>query len=63
MPPLVWILLALGVALALTVKLTERLGRPLEPGEQARLSRILMLLVFVLLVARLLQHGLSGQFG
>lgn len=53
MPAIVWILLILAVALTLTVMLTQRFGRPLEPGQQRRLGSILIILVFVLLVARL----------
>lgn len=54
MPAIVWILIILAVALALVVALTQRYGRRLEPEEQRRLGGILMVLVFVMLVARLL---------
>lgn len=54
MPALVWILLILGVALTAVVMLAQRFGRPLSAAEQSRLGRILMVLVFVLLLARLI---------
>ena len=54
MPTIVWILLILAVALTLTVMLTQRFGRPMEPAQQRRLGGVLIVLVFILLVARLL---------
>ena len=54
MPTIFWILLVLAGALAVTVMLTQRFGRPLQPAEQGRLGRWLVGLVLALLVARLL---------
>lgn len=53
MPAIVWILLVLAIALSLVVVLTQRYGRPMGGEQQQRLGKILMVLVFVLLVARL----------
>lgn len=54
MPVIVWILLVLAGALTLMVLLTQRFGRPLAAAEQNRLSRWLIGLILLLLVARLL---------
>lgn len=52
------LLIILGVlflALFLVVTLAERFGKPMEPEQMGRLSRILMILVFILIVAQLLR--------
>ena len=53
-------LLVLFVALAVVVKLTEKHGTRLEPEQQAKLWRILVVLVFASLIIRLIQYVISG---
>ena len=60
MGTLLLILLVLFVALALVVKMTEKHGKPMEPGQWAKLSKILMALVFASIVISLIQHAMHG---
>lgn len=56
MATLLIILLCLFASLALVVKLTEKHGKPLEPEQQAKLSRIFIVLLAVLLVAQAVRY-------
>jgi len=47
------------VGMAIIVTLTEKFGKPLEPGEQQKYSKIIVTLVGVLLVVAALKHFLS----
>ena len=60
MANLLLILGALFVTLFIVVKVVEKHAKPM-PGEQmAKLSRLAMILIMVLLVGRLLQQWLGG---
>ena len=50
------ILAVLFVCLFLVVTLAERFGKPMDPEKQVKLSRIAMILIGVMLVARLLKE-------
>ncbi|WP_330925505.1 hypothetical protein [Candidatus Sororendozoicomonas aggregata] len=50
------ILLGLLVALVLVVSLTERFGKPMDAQKQSRLSKVAMVLVFVLLIAQVILY-------
>ena len=52
MESLLIILVCLFAALFVVVKLTEKHGKPLEPEQQSKLSRIFIVLLVVLIVAR-----------
>jgi len=54
------ILLMLFAVLAVVVKVTERYAKPIAPEQQGTLSRIIIVLVFVMLVARLIQFLLES---
>lgn len=60
MENLLLILLCLFAALAVVVFVAEKYAKPMEPEQQAKLSRIFIILVFVLLTARLVQYLLEG---
>jgi hypothetical protein len=49
----------LFAGLALVVFVAERYANPMEKQQQAKLSRILVVLIFVLLLGRVLQHYLG----
>jgi hypothetical protein len=51
--------MCLFVGLGLVVFVAERYAKPLEKQQQAKLSRILVVLIFVLLLGRVLQHYLG----
>ncbi len=53
------ILLVLFAALAIVVKVAERYGKPLEPAQQARLWRVLVVLIVAGLIMRLIQQLLE----
>ncbi len=53
---LLTILLVLFVSLLILVTLAERFGKPMDPEKQAKLSKIALILIGVLLVARLLKE-------
>jgi hypothetical protein len=55
---LLFILICLFVALWLVIKVAERYAKPLQPEQQAKLSRVLVILIFLLLLGRVLQHYL-----
>ena len=50
MTSLFLILLCLFVTLAVVVKIAERYGKPMEPEESQKLSKIIMILVGILLL-------------
>ena len=60
MENLLFILICLFAALFLVVKLTEKFGKPMEPGEQRNLSRWAMILLAVLLIGSLLRTMFMG---
>lgn len=60
MATLLTILLVLFVALAVLVKLTEKHGKTMEPEQQSKLWRVLVVLIFVGLIIRLIQYALGG---
>lgn len=60
MGTLLTILVVLFVALAIVVKVTEKHGKPLQPEQQAKLWRWLVILIFASLVIRLIQYAMSG---
>jgi hypothetical protein len=49
----------LFAGLAMVVFVAERYAKPMEKQQQAKLSRILVVLIFVLLLGRVLQHNLG----
>ena len=51
--------MCLFAGLALVVFVAERYAKPMEKQQQAKLSRILVVLIFVLLLGRVLQHYLG----
>ena len=53
---LLMILAVLFICLFLVVTLAERFGKPMDPEKQAKLSRIALILIGVMLVARLLRE-------
>ena len=53
---LLMILAVLFICLFLVVTLAERFGKPMDPQKQAKLSRIALILIGVMLVARLLKE-------
>lgn len=53
---LIMILLVLFICLFIVVALAERFGKPMEPETQNKLSRIALILIAVMLVARLLKE-------
>lgn len=52
---LISILVLLFIALFVVVKLTERHGKPLTHEQQGKLSKIAMVLIFVMLIAALIK--------
>ena len=56
---LLFILICLFAALWLVIVVAERYAKPLEKEQQAKLSRILVILIFLLLLGRVLEHYLS----
>lgn len=56
MGTLLMILLVLFVALALVVKFTERFGTRLEPEQQAKLWRVLVVLIFASLIIQFVRY-------
>ena len=56
---LLLVLICLFAGLALVVFVAERYAKPMEKQQQAKLSRILVVLIFVLLLGRVLQHYLG----
>lgn len=56
---LLLILFCLFAGLGLVVFVAERYAKPLEREQQAKLSRIFVVLVFLLLLGRVLQHYLG----
>jgi len=54
------ILLILFAVLALVVKITERYAKPIAQEQQGTLSRIIIVLIFVMLIARLIQYLLAS---
>ena len=52
---LISILVLLFIALFVVVKLTERHGKPLTHEQQGKLSKIAMVLIFVMLMAALIK--------
>ncbi|RBW46481.1 hypothetical protein DS885_08140 [Psychromonas sp. B3M02] len=53
---IIWILIALFVAVALMVVLGERYAKPISAKQQAKYSKILPILVFVMLFIALLKQ-------
>lgn len=60
MGSLLTILLILFVVLAVVVMLTERYAKPIDSEQQSKLSRVIIILVFVMLSARLIQFLLEN---
>lgn len=52
MGTLLTILLVLFVTLAIIVKVTEKYGKPLEPEQQARLSKAIVFLIVIGLIVQ-----------
>ena len=57
---LLLILLLLFASLAILVKVTEKRAKPLDADQQSKLSRIIIILVLIMLVARLVQYLIEG---
>ena len=57
---LLTILLILFVVLAVIVMLTERYAKPIDAEQQSKLSRVIIILIFVMLSARLIQFLVEG---
>ena len=55
MESLLTILLILFVVLAVVVTLTEKYAKPIDAEQQSKLSRMIIILIFVMLSARLIQ--------
>jgi hypothetical protein len=53
---LLLILLVLFVALIVVVKFTEKNAKPLTSEQQAKMSKIFMVLIFVMLVAAIVKY-------
>lgn len=53
---LILILVVLFVALALVVKMTEKHGKPLNPEQQQRYSKVIMVLVFATLLGAMIKQ-------
>lgn len=60
MGTLLTILLILFIALAIVVKVTEKHGKPMEPEQQQKLWRWLIILIFASLLLRLIQYLMGG---
>lgn len=60
MANLLLILVVLFAALLVTVKLVERFGKPMEPAQQQKLSRVAMVLITLLIVGSLVQQWVVG---
>lgn len=60
MEALLIILVCLFAALFVVVKLTEKHGKSLEPEQQSKLSRIFMILLVVLVLARTIEYFVGG---
>ena len=57
------LLLILGVllvALVIVVKLTERFAKPVDEQQQAKMSRIAMISIMLLLILGLIRHYTGG---
>ena len=54
------ILLILFVVLAVVTKLTEKYASPIDAEQQSKLSRIIVILIFVMLTARLIQYWVES---
>ena len=52
------ILLVLLISLYVVVKLSERFSKPMDPEKQAKLSKIALILLGILLITRLLKDAL-----
>ena len=57
---LLLILGVLFVALFIVVKLTERYAKPVDEQQQAKMSRIAMILIMLVLVLGLIRHYTGG---
>ncbi|MBL4827958.1 MAG: hypothetical protein JKY66_09650 [Spongiibacteraceae bacterium] len=57
---LLLILLCLFGALAVVVFVAQKYAKPIDDKQQAKLSRVFIVLVFVLLVGRFIQYLLGG---
>lgn len=53
---LLWILLGIVAGVALMVVIGERFGRPVGSARQLQLSKWIVILIVVALVARIIQH-------
>ncbi len=57
------LLMVLGillVALVVVVKLTERFAKPVDERQQAKMSKIAMVSIMLLLVLALIRHYMGG---
>jgi len=53
---IIWILIALFSALTLLVVLVERYAKPMSAKKQAKYSKILPILIFVMLITALIKQ-------
>lgn len=57
---LILILLILFATLAVVVKLAERYAKPVEEKDQAKFSKILLVLIGLMFIAAIFQHFSGG---
>ena len=50
----------LFVTLVIVVKLTERFAKPVDPQQQAKMSRIAVVLIMLVLVLGIIRHYTGG---
>lgn len=50
----------LFIALFIVVKLTEKYARPVDQQQQAKMSRLAMVLMLLVLVMALIRHYMTG---
>lgn len=50
----------LFIALFIVVKLTERYAKPVDQQQQAKMSRLAMVLMLLVLVMALIRHYMTG---
>ena len=60
MGDLLLIILVLFAVLAIVVKLTEKYAKPMDSEQDAKWSRIIIILIAILLLGRLVQHYFMG---
>lgn len=50
----------LFIALVIVVKLTERYAKPVDQQQQAKMSRLAMVLIMLVMVLALIRHYMTG---